>query len=122
MSASRADNKFETARLEVISMGHNIQWDGEEQLKWYAWSKTFEEEKLLDYIDNLQSFTDLNLDAASCNFFLANLAKIEEVLNNFFNNVLVISADSNLTSNRLKILMKVIDLFDSYADFKELIK
>ena len=52
--------------------------------------------------------------------FLADLTKLEEPLRTFFKDVMVISEDSNLRTNRLRMLAQLRDLFTKVADISVL--
>jgi glycyl-tRNA synthetase beta chain len=71
-----------------------------------------EEKNLADYIEN-----NLNIENETYENIILKFAKARPVLDSFFDKVLVMDNDEKIRNNRLLILKKLVNIFNSFADF-----
>ncbi len=77
-------------------------------------------EDLLMEREELSLWEKLKSLEGCCNN-LTDLYVLEEPINKFFDNVLVMDKDEKIRNNRLSLLLRIKELFNNYADFSKIV-
>jgi glycyl-tRNA synthetase beta chain len=80
-----------------------------------------DEKELVKFLTQLKAEVNQLLSDNLFEQALGKLSSLHAPLGKFFDNVIVVSSDIDLTENRLSMLKSIVNLFSKFADFNELV-